>query len=80
MRCSASFCCGFESQANAQVVQDLDDLGRMMPADVTAGTSTFKKSEVWAGVAKQLDTPSGKKIVAALGTKQAAYVKNLLGH
>ena len=69
-----------EMQATAQIVQDLDDLGRMMPADITAGTSTFKKSEVWASVAKQLDAPSGKKVVAALGAKQAAYLKNLLGH
>ena len=66
-------------QATAQIVQDLDDLGRMMPADITAGTSTFKKSEVWASVAKQLDAPSGKKVVAALGAKQAAYLKDLLG-
>ena len=77
----------------------------MMPADVKAGTSVFKKSEVWASVGKQFDTPSGipqiqfqsllsatpklltnvnvatgKKVLAALGAKQAAYVKSLLGH
>lgn len=51
-----------------------------MPSDILAGTTSFKKSEVWAGVAKQFDTPVGKKILGALGAKQAAYMKTLLGN
>jgi hypothetical protein len=66
-------------QEDAQVVQGMEDLGRMMPADIKAGTTTFKKSEVWAGVAKGFAAPAGKKVLGALGAKQAAYVKTLLG-
>ena len=64
---------------DAQVIQDMDDLGRMMPADITAGDKTFKKADVWSAVAKEFATPAGKKVLAALGTKEAAYVKTLLG-
>ena len=52
----------------------------MMPADIKAGTSTFKKTEIWSSVAAEFDAPSGKKVLGALGPKQAAYLKELLGH
>lgn len=51
----------------------------MMPADIKAGDKTFKKADVWSAVAKEFETPAGKKVLAALGSKEAAYVKTLLG-
>jgi hypothetical protein len=33
--------------------------GRMMPADVIVGSTTFNKSDVWSAVAKEFATPAG---------------------
>lgn len=65
--------------AAAQIVQGLDDLGRMMPADVTASDGTvFKAADVWASVAAQFKGSEGQAVLAKLGPAQSAYVKKLL--
>ena len=54
-------------------MQDLDDVGRLMPSDVTTKSfppATLKKAEVWGAVAKEFQSSAGKKVLGALGSKQ----------
>ena len=54
-------------------MQDLDDVGRLMPSDVTTKSfppATLTKAEVWGAVAKEFQSAAGKKVLGALGSKQ----------
>ena len=66
---------------NAQVIQDLDDLGRMFPADLEVPVGdgkTLDAKSTWSAVSKEFDCAAGKALIAKMGKTEQKYVKKLL--
>jgi hypothetical protein len=64
--------------AAAQLAFSLEDLGRLMPADVHLGAKVVTQASVWSAVAGEFATPAGQAVLAKLGPQQRAYVQKLL--
>jgi hypothetical protein len=65
----------------AQVIQDLDDLGRMFPADLEVPVGdgrTLDAKSTWSAVSEEFDSAAGKALIAKMGETEQTYVKKLL--